>query len=458
MANFAIIGAGFSGTLLALHLLRRTPDYVRVVLIERQNRFAQGPAYATGNPSHLLNVPAGRMSAFHDRPGDFLDWLARQPDAPAGLGPGSFAPRRHFGAYIRQLLHEELKRPGAAQRLELVRGDVVAIETEPHGPLSLSIGTERRIAADLAVLAIGNFPPEPPAIANPGFYDTPFYRPDPWAADALDGLDPDAAVLLIGTGLTMVDTVTSLEDAGHRGPIHALSRRGLTPLCHAGPAAPPRRPGAAIPDRLIDCLKMLRNEARRAAREGSTWQAALDDLRPFGRDLWQNFPAADRSRFLRHLRPWWDVHRHRLAPAVSTDRDCARPRPTRDPCRPNRAHRCRPRHGDRDLSPARHRRPVHDRCRSRRQLRRSGLRFRSHPPSAGAPPAGRRHGPARSAPAGPGRGAVRRAQGPRRRYLAPIVRRRPGHPRRLLGNDRGARHPPPMRTAGGAIGDAGVAT
>ncbi|MDB5358709.1 MAG: Pyridine nucleotide-disulfide oxidoreductase family [Rhodospirillales bacterium] len=323
MATFAIIGAGFSGTLLALHLLRRTPTRVRVVLIERQNRFAQGPAYATGNPSHLLNVPAGRMSAFHDRPEDFFEWLARQPDAPADFGPGSFAPRRQFGAYIRQLLHEELKRPGAAGRLELVRGDVAAIEAEPHGPLSLCVGTERRIEADLAVLAIGNFPPEPPTIADHAFFDTPLYRPDPWAGDALGGLDPDAAVLLIGTGLTMVDTVTSLEDAGHRGAIHALSRRGLTPRCHAAAARPPLRPGAAIPDHLTDCVKMLRAEARRAVREGSTWQAALDELRPFGRDLWQNLSVEDRSRFLRHLRPWWDVHRHRLAPEVSRRIDAA---------------------------------------------------------------------------------------------------------------------------------------
>ncbi|WP_189043238.1 FAD/NAD(P)-binding protein [Aliidongia dinghuensis] len=326
MTAIAIIGAGFSGTLLALHLLRRTPASVRVVLIERHNRFAQGPAYATGNPSHLLNVPAGRMSAFHDRPSDFLEWLARQPDAASDVGPASFVPRRQFGVYIRQLLHEELKRPGAADRLELVRGDVAAVEAEPHGPLSLCIGAERRIAADLAVLAIGNFPPEPPVIADPAFFDTPFYQPDPWAGDTLNSLDPDAPVLLIGTGLTMVDTVISLEDAGHRGPIHALSRRGLTPRCHAAGAIAPRRPGAAIPDRLTDSLRMLRAEARRAQREGSSWQAVLDELRPFGRDLWQALPPQDRSRFLRHLRPWWDVHRHRLAPAVSQRIEAARAR------------------------------------------------------------------------------------------------------------------------------------
>ena len=32
----------------------------------------------------------------------------------------------------------------------------------------------------------------PVPVANTGFYDTPFYRSDPWAPDALYELDPDA--------------------------------------------------------------------------------------------------------------------------------------------------------------------------------------------------------------------------------------------------------------------------
>src|ERR1700733_10083952 len=109
MTTIAIVGAGFSGTLLTLHLLRRCPPPTRLVLIERNSPFGRGLAYATGNASHILNVPARRMSAFHDRPNDSLDWLATQPDSnpPTTVGPGPFAPRRQFGAYIRALLNDE---------------------------------------------------------------------------------------------------------------------------------------------------------------------------------------------------------------------------------------------------------------------------------------------------------------------------------------------------------------
>ena len=173
------------------------------------------------------------------------------------------------------------------------------------------------------VLAAGNFPPEPVPVANPDFYDTPFYRPDPWAADALTDLDPDDPVLLIGTGLTTVDAVISLLDQGHTGPIHALSRRGLLSRRHATvPRPPPER--APFPTSLAALTRFMRRESDRAVAQGSGWQPVVDELRPFTVDVWQTMSLEDRRRFLRHLRPWWDVHRHRMAGQVADRIDAAR--------------------------------------------------------------------------------------------------------------------------------------
>src|ERR1700722_17180601 len=127
MTTIAVVGAGFSGTLLTLHLLRRCPPPIQLVLIEGNSQFGRGLAYATGNASHILNVPAGRMSAFHDRPNDFLEWLrSRGPEAES-VDAGAFVPRQEFGAYIRALLNDEIKRSGR-ERLELVRGQVIGID------------------------------------------------------------------------------------------------------------------------------------------------------------------------------------------------------------------------------------------------------------------------------------------------------------------------------------------
>ena len=324
-STIAVIGAGFSGTLLALHLLRRCPPSTRVLLIERNRRFGRGTAYATGNANHLLNVPAARMSAFHDRPGDFLDWLQQHPDAareadsmPPSLAGGSFLPRRVYGAYVRSLLKQEL-RGDPRRRLELYSGEVSTIDNRGQ-PLRIVLDRDRVLEADYAMLAIGNFPPEPMKIDDPSFYASPFYRPDPWAQDALADLDPDAPLLLIGTGLTTVDLVISLLDQGHRGPIHALSRRGLLPHEHlsAVPQAAVARVPENVPVRVLALLRFLRAQAQAVATAGGDWRTVIDELRPLTQDLWQVMPLEERGRFLRHLRPWWDVHRHRMAPEVAT--------------------------------------------------------------------------------------------------------------------------------------------
>ena len=318
MATIAIVGAGFSGTLLTLHLLRRCCPTTRIHLIERNRQFGPGAAYSSGNPSHQLNVPAGKMSAFRDRPGHFVEWLAAQDQDSLGIGPvgpGTFVPRRLFGAYIRNLLLDEMRRPENAGRLRLSRGDAIGLDRNGCG-LQLHLDRGRTIEADQAVLAIGNFPPEPPPGAHEEFLDGPFYRADPWGADTFSNLDPDAPVLLVGTGLTTVDAVITLVDQGHRGPIHALSRRGLLPRRHEpGAAALPQ--DYALPTRLSALTRSLRAAADDALAEGRSWQPVIDQLRPFTQDVWNAFSQEDRQRFLRHLRPWWDVHRHRMAPGVA---------------------------------------------------------------------------------------------------------------------------------------------
>ncbi len=319
MATIAIVGAGFSGTLLALHLLRRCPASASIVLIESNNQFGLGTAYATGNANHLLNVAAGRMSAFHDRPDDFLEWLHGQQKAAPALrdcGAGTYAPRGAYGAYIRDLLNREIGQDAGQRRLRLVRGRVLALEEEAQG-VTLRLDRGRQLAAELVVVATGHFPPEAPADIPATLTDSGLYQPDPWNPAAWADLDPEAPVLIIGTGLTMVDSVISLLDQGHRGPIHALSRRGLLPARHADPglAAPPR-PGH-FPTRLVALTRRLRRHGRAAQSAGLPWQPIVDSIRPFTQDLWLALPDADRARFLRHLRPWWDIHRHRMAPAVA---------------------------------------------------------------------------------------------------------------------------------------------
>lgn len=319
--TIAIVGAGFTGALLTLHLLDRCGDQDRILLIEKSPRLGAGLAYSTGNSNHLLNVRAGNMSAFSAAPDHFVDWLGGlQPPLRDQLaeppGPTGFAPRGLFGAYVQQCLADAVWRGEHAGRLTIVSDEVVAIERDSGG-LGLRLATGRRSTADLAVLAIGNFPPQ--RGQGPVFGD-------PWDERAVAELDPEAGVIILGTGLTMVDTVVSLLDRGHRGPIQAISRRGVLPRQHVG-AIPDEtgeirlpRPWTFDPAPSGKSLVRLTHEVRRiidrAERLGRGWRSVIDGLRPHTQRLWQEMSLEDRRRFLRHLRPWWDAHRHRAAPQV----------------------------------------------------------------------------------------------------------------------------------------------
>ncbi len=314
--TIAIVGGGFSGTLLALHLLRQ-PAAPSVVLLEKDHGPGRGVAYSTPNLSHRLNVPAGRMSAFPDEPDDFLRWL----DAKGhGSKPGDFVPRWVFGCYVGERLEEAVRcGPG---RLDVVRAEVEAITMTPDGG-QLQCADARCISADRIVLATGNDQPQRLPMADDAFVASPYHRGNPWAPDALAGLDAGATVLLVGTGLTMVDMVISLLDAGHHGPIHAVSRRGLLPKAHlADPDTPCDLPDEcpAITSR---SLRRLRQEA---GARGVPWRAVMDALRCRVQEVWCAASEVERRRFLRHARPWWDVHRHRIAPDVASriDQACER--------------------------------------------------------------------------------------------------------------------------------------
>ena len=313
----AVIGAGFSGTLLSLWLHASAPSGARICLIDRE-RFAVGRAYATSNRNHLLNVPAGRMSALPDHPGDFVRWLQEQPKArPSDLAvsEAAFVPRVLYGAYLQDLLYAAMRRSHSAG-LDLLEDAAIWVEERLDG-VAIGLASGATLCADVGVLAIGNPPPLPVHPDTDRLDAAGLWRGNPWDYATFASLDPRAPVLLIGTGLTMVDAVISLLDAGHTGPIRALSRHGFLPRRHAASQAAPAVLPAPPPNELRPLMRIVRREIERALEAGTDWRPVIDALRPSTQDMWQGLSERERGQFLRHLRTWWDVHRHRMAPAAA---------------------------------------------------------------------------------------------------------------------------------------------
>ena len=303
----AVIGAGFSGVLTALRLLS-SPDGPNVRLIEKGPRFGRGAAYATGSPHHILNVRATNMSAFPEQPSHFRDWLGARGD-----GERMFVTRDEYGQYLQSLLREAASGPDA-RRLVLEHDDASALARH-DGRWAVTLGIGRILHVDAVVLAIGNLPPPPPDGADPAVLASRRYVADPWTWTGAETASGE--VLLLGSGLTAVDVALSLTATRPDVRVTALSRHGLAPRAHASAlvlapdADGPRRrdpPPRGSPTTL------LRQFRRRA---GDDWRAAFDDLRPHVQAVWRGWTDAERRQFVRHLKPWWDVHRHRMAPQVA---------------------------------------------------------------------------------------------------------------------------------------------
>ena len=320
--DVVIIGAGFSGSMVAINLAREAPG-LRVLIADNDRAFGRGVAYSTNTIQHLLNVPAGKMSAFPDDPDHFAKWLAvrRHVLLNAGIeaiSPGDFVPRKIYGTYIRQLLEKARRATG---NLEFLRCQVS--DTEPWGDLlHLTAENGAGFTARRVVLALGNFPPGDPHVRDSSFHRSPRYLSDPWSQQTLRRISRNDDILILGSGLTALDLLVNLAGIKSRGTIHVISRRGHFPQPHASYEPQPGWFADCIfPTTIRALLRLVRTEVMKAGENGIDWRAIIDALRPHNQGIWQSLPLPERRRFMRHLRALWESHRHRAAPDVLSVKD-----------------------------------------------------------------------------------------------------------------------------------------
>lgn len=310
--SIAIVGGGVSGALTAVQLARIGAP-ADVLLIDRCDAFARGVAYTTPSHTHLLNVPAARMSALPDQPDHFVKWTRRQfGDA---IAPDAFISRPRYGDYIADLLNQTCEADGPTT-IRRIRAEVIDIA--PGHTAELHLADRQIIRADRVVCASGHTPPvNPPVRFGSEFYKSPRYHENPWDPATLGNIQKHEEVLLVGVGLTMYDVALSLRERGHRGTIHAFSRRGLTPRSHA--PRPLEVSGGPAPETWLHVeptaralLRAVRNACDATAERGD-WRAVIDSIRPVTAQLWKRLSPREQARFYAQLRPFWDVHRHRAA-------------------------------------------------------------------------------------------------------------------------------------------------
>ena len=304
LSPVAVIGAGFSGTFTAIHLALRLPDRP-VILFEETGEAGPGLAYRRDDPHALMNIPARRMSAFQDEPDHFYHYARRTlGDA---VGPDDFLPRRIYGDYIRHCLAQALQR---CPNLRVDHRAVTDIQTNSASSVAiLTLKGGSALMCSRVVLATGN---QGSAFAGSIWSQ---HTVSARSAATYEGVKPGQTVLVIGTGLTMIDAVLELERQGNAAAIHAISRNGLVPRPYrnASPVEPPEL--GELPDSdLRRSVRLFRKAIDRHEKEGGDWRDLFAALRPATPSLWQEMSSRDRERFLRFISPFWEVHRHQCAP------------------------------------------------------------------------------------------------------------------------------------------------
>ncbi len=319
--DLAIIGSGFSGTFLTIQLLKKASPPFSIVLVEGiPHRLGRGIAYETTMDCHLLNVPAGNMSAFPDDPENFLRWAKSieqcllNPPWVTEITALSFLPRQSYGDYLVWLLDQAEQTAKAGVRLLRKSDEATGIVQGQNGTkINLASGDFLRVRQ--TVLAVGNFRPSDPSVNDTSFYQSQRYHNNPWAATVLAEVMPTRSCLLLGSGLTMADWAIALGQNNYAGTIHTLSRHGLWPQAH--------RVGSGVACNLEltyanptvgGLLSQIRHAIKAVGVE--EWRSVIDALRPHNQSLWKSLSLVEKKRFLRHVRPYWDSHRHRLAPVV----------------------------------------------------------------------------------------------------------------------------------------------
>lgn len=306
-----ICGGGASAVLLLAALKEGAARPIAVTVMEPRDQPGAGVAYSTACPVHLLNTRACNMSV-NANSTDFLKWLMRErPRANFNWGPEDFAPRQYYGEY----LQSKLLGIRSASNIQLSW-----LRTAAHGVVARGHEWEvipaqgASTLADIVVFATGNEAPAPLGTELSPEAQSLILN-NPWEADRKNGIPSDAAVLIAGTGLTAVDVVAELLHRSHAGPIFAFSRRALVPRSHGAAVAFPEGLHRVFPASLRAIVKRVRELAGEDA-SGDRWRGVMTELRSMAPALWAGLDPSEQRRFLRHVRPFWDVHRHRIAPVV----------------------------------------------------------------------------------------------------------------------------------------------
>lgn len=311
--RIAVIGGGAASAIQVGELLRRHRGALSIDWYAGCAEPGRGVAYGTAHAHHLLNVRAAAMGLFADDSGGFLNYLhARGMDVAAS----DFVPRQYYGDYLQHAVQELIATAATNAEVRVHHESALALDSNAHGDYTITDSLQIRRRTDAVVLALGVLAPRVLPGVSAAALDSGRYIVNAWESPPRTSAE---TIVVIGTGLTAIDTILTLSRRYPQARIIAISRHGHLPGVH------PEKPSAPYP-KAVDLLAALKNksklrdwvrELRTHTRHAADWRSVIDAVRPITQVQWQRFDLVERRRFLRHLRTYWEIVRHRVPHAIA---------------------------------------------------------------------------------------------------------------------------------------------
>lgn len=310
--DLAIVGGGAAGLILLANIFEKANRPISVVMINAGYPTGKGIAYSTNNTNHLLNVRVSRMSAFTHDTNHFTKWILSKPEYSSYHSDNlaeRFVPRKMYGEYLKDLFQSIQNSDNKNVNFSLLNNEVVGLQKQVDS-FEIVLNNAPAINSKKVVLCTGNQPP----ISLPGVSKVQSEKLfiNPWDDKAVENIDYEKPVFIVGAGLTMVDTVISLIDQGFKNKIIVVSKHGTIPMAHPVFRVSVPHPEKAPASDIHEIYGELKSRIRSAINHTEWHEPVLEAVRPFTQKIWQELPLEQKNRFLRHINHRWAKLRHRL--------------------------------------------------------------------------------------------------------------------------------------------------
>lgn len=317
LEKIGIIGGGFVGTMTAVQIIKQAVFPCEIIIICNHEDLNRGIAYSPYSHQHILNVTTGKMSAFPDQPDHFLEFVMKQEEfreMDSTLISNAFLSRRLYGDYLWAVYQEALIEAKTKHIGVTWIHDTVNELIKKDLKIQLSFEKEPSCEVDICVIATGNQVPKNPSIPNVNFFESKNYFQNPWKLNSVVNLHNDLPVLIIGNGLTMVDTILGLQEQNFKGEIYSISPNGfnILPHRHGGMKYTAHIDEINVGMPLAGIVSVLNKHIKIVRTFGVSAEPIIDALRPMSQKIWRHLSTAEKNIFISRLRHLFGVARHRI--------------------------------------------------------------------------------------------------------------------------------------------------